>query len=107
MRDLFGPAYPVNKQLNSEGANAPQSKIRLDIVGQEQMGGGYVTDVYVALPSESLYRSELTDYRNSTWIKMIVGELPVDYWDTYIEEYNRIGGAILTQEANDWYESTQ
>ena len=57
----------------------------------------------VALPSSEDYKQELITYRDETWIKMITGELPIEYWDTFVEEYNARGGAVLTEEANEWY----
>lgn len=107
MRDLNGPSQPLEPEMIRAEVNSPQTKLRMDIISGEQMGGGYVSDVYVALPSESLYNDELKIYRDTTFFKMIIGELPLDYWDTYVDEYNKIGGAVLTKEANDWYQSTK
>lgn len=59
--------------------------------------------MFDSLPSESTYMSELLTYRNETWLKIIQGELDVDYYDTYVEEWMKRGGAILTEEANEWY----
>jgi len=56
-------------------------------------------------PSLSKYKSELITYRDETWVSIIKGELPLDYYETYVEEYMAKGGQVLTDEANAWYQS--
>jgi putative aldouronate transport system substrate-binding protein len=107
LRDLSGPGAPLNENMVVLNNNAPASKLRKEIVSGEQMGGGYVSDIFVALPSETLYNDELKIYRDTTFMKMIIGDLPLSYWDTFVDEYNKIGGAVLTKEANDWYQANK
>ncbi|MBP3039197.1 extracellular solute-binding protein [Bacillaceae bacterium Marseille-Q3522] len=45
----------------------------------------------------------LSDLALENFTKIITGE-PVDNFDQFAEEWNRLGGEDMTQEVNDWYE---
>lgn len=40
-----------------------------------------------------------------SYLKIIYGDEPVDYFDTFVEEWQRNGGDDITREVNEWYES--
>lgn len=103
-RSLTGGSGPLNEDLLQMGfSNSPTVDNRMSIMEKPQYDSYNPGELRVALPSAGDYKEELLTYRDETWIKIITGELPVDYWDTYVEEYNARGGDVLTQEANDWY----
>ena len=52
-------------------------------------------------PSLAIFQEELNAYRNETWIDIIRGALPVDYYDTFVDEWMRRGGQLLEDEANE------
>ena len=39
-----------------------------------------------------------------TYLKIIMGELPVSEFDTFVENWKSLGGDEITQEVNDWYD---
>ncbi len=67
----------------------------------------YSTQLFTALPSSALYQSELTSFTEETYFAIIAGTKPVDYFDTYVETWNSMGGSQLTQEADEWYQSVK
>ena len=67
---------------------------------------GYISEVWSALPSEEDYSGELKTYRDETWLKMIQGEIELD-WDGYVEGWYERGGQVLTEEANEWYQQNK
>lgn len=58
----------------------------------------------VTPPSYSQYWSEITKLTSEAYINIITGKAPVDSFDTYVEDFYKYGGDIITQEANEWYE---
>jgi putative aldouronate transport system substrate-binding protein len=103
-RSLCGANSPYNETVfEMNFANNPTVANRLTIMEQPQFESKIVNALPISLPSINDYKQELITYRDETWINMITGELSIDYWDTYVEEYMALGGDVLTQEANDWY----
>lgn len=67
----------------------------------------YSTELFVALPSASLYQSELTSFVEETYYAIIAGTKPVDYFDSFVETWNNMGGSTLAAEADEWYQSVK
>lgn len=106
LRGIFGPEGVLNEEYQEISTNSATNKWMREIQASYKnlsATTGYVNVVFDSLPSESTYLSELITYRDETWLKIIQGELDVDYYDTYVEEWMNRGGAILTEEANEWY----
>lgn len=55
------------------------------------------------LPSEAKYKAELIKIQEKAIISIITGEKPIDYFDTFVEEWRAAGGKQLEQEAAEWY----
>ncbi len=49
----------------------------------------------------------LDKLRDETFSQIIMGTSPIDAFDTYVENWYANGGTEITQEVNDWYESTK
>lgn len=56
-------------------------------------------------PTETMItrQSSLEDLRNEVYTKIIVGELPVSAFDTFVTDWKRQGGDDITREVNAWY----
>lgn len=67
----------------------------------------YCNELYTSVPSAAEYQSELNSFVEETYYAIITGEKPVDYFDTFVEEYNAMGGEILAKEADEWYQSVK
>ena len=48
---------------------------------------------------------ELTKYRDSTFLSMVIGEIPVSDFDKYVSEWKAQGGDEITRELNEWYKN--
>lgn len=44
---------------------------------------------------------------NDSFIKMIMGEMPVDDFDKVVDEWYKLGGEAISQEMNAWYGANQ
>lgn len=49
--------------------------------------------------------STLTDLIATSIIKIIYGEEDASYWDTVIQDWHTLGGDIVLEDANAWYQS--
>ena len=105
LRGIYGAELPLNEEYMEANYSATQ-KWMFETMAQYKnlsVTTGYVNKLWTSLPSESLYSGELNTYRDETWLKIIAGDLDVDYYDTYVDEWMARGGAVLTEEANEWY----
>lgn len=66
-------------------------------------------NMFVGAPTETMVSkmSTLTDLQDEIFIKIIMGEEPVDAFDKFVEDFNTLGGAAITDEVNAWYESVK
>ena len=45
----------------------------------------------------------LDQMRDEIFTKIIVGQIPIDEFDSYVDSWKNMGGNSITQEVNDWY----
>lgn len=64
-------------------------------------------EVYVTTPAMVSKSSELAKLRDNTFLSMIMGETPIDDFDTYVEQWKALGGDEIAAEVNEWYQSTK
>ena len=63
-----------------------------------------IRDIFMkpdVVPSAGELLTDLRNFQETTYAEIIRGEKGLDYFDWFVEEWNRRGGARLTQEAND------
>lgn len=63
----------------------------------------YIQELKAALPSQAKNQAELDKLRDEYQVAIITGKKPVEAFDEFVKEWNRIGGELLTKEANAWY----
>jgi len=63
------------------------------------------SELFMSLPSAGTYQTELDKMEDEAYIAIITGEQPVDYFDTFVDDYKKAGGDILEKEANEWWEA--
>lgn len=61
-------------------------------------------DAFYGIPTDAMVRhgSTVGDLAEQTFIKIIMGD-PLDTFDTFVENWTKLGGAEMTKEANEWY----
>ena len=89
---IYGPApssYSTNNDLSESGR--------------------IMINQFVGAPTETMTEklSTLETMRDEVYTKIIIGEAPVDDFDTFVEDFNKLGGEDITREANEWYQSVQ
>lgn len=61
----------------------------------------------MSMPSSDIYWDDLEKMRIQAYNDIIQGIKPVDSFDTFVEEWLEAGGRIITEEANEWYQSAK
>lgn len=69
--------------------------------------GGLYSAIQVSTPAMSKYDAELQAMREQAYIQIITGDKPLDYFDTFVNEYLASGGQEILDEVNEWYKGTQ
>ncbi|MCU6712051.1 extracellular solute-binding protein [Paenibacillus sp. J5C_2022] len=67
----------------------------------------YVFDEFVGAPTPTMSErmALLQTKENETFTKIILGGLPIEAFDTFVEEWRSLGGDKITEEVNEWYKS--
>ncbi|NLN65198.1 MAG: hypothetical protein GX144_07295 [Clostridiaceae bacterium] len=105
-RGFYGGPVPFNDTTyRMNYYNSPSISNIFTIQAQPGYKGGYNRDVYETTESVSKYKEELSSLRDETFIKIIRGDLGIDAYDAYVEEYLQRGGQILIDEAQAWWDS--
>jgi putative aldouronate transport system substrate-binding protein len=62
---------------------------------------------YFGPPTATMIAREgnLNAMRDEVFTKIIIGELPISAYDTFISDWKRQGGDQITKEVNDWYDT--
>ncbi len=66
----------------------------------------FIFDKFNAAPGVEMskFQNDLDVYQWTAIASIIVGEQPIDYFDTFVGEWYNIGGEEVTAEVNAWYE---
>ncbi|MBD2847523.1 extracellular solute-binding protein [Paenibacillus sp. IB182496] len=59
------------------------------------------------LPSAGQYWGDLQKLKTETYAKIIRGDQPVDYFDSFVQQWNEMGGEQLREEGQALYDSLQ
>ncbi|MGI6379277.1 MAG: hypothetical protein ACOX2R_00670 [Anaerolineae bacterium] len=66
-----------------------------------------IRDEFTRLPTETMIRAgtDLIDLENETFLGIITGQLAPEAFEEFVSTYERLGGAAIHEEVNDWYAS--
>lgn len=67
----------------------------------------YYNELSATTPTMITKQGMLNEYRDQKILQMIMGEMPLDQFDTYIAEWKRLGGDEIAVEVNDWFAAQQ
>lgn len=69
----------------------------------------YLQNKFYGAPTPTMAdRQEiLTKKRDEIFIKIMMNQVSVDEFDTFVEEWKKLGGDEITKEVNEWYKSLQ
>lgn len=112
--DRDNPAYQVHGQaydILSGFAEADDVTVRqftdifMNSVGEMEKynSNDFVFDAYFGAPTETQKKQNaiLEQKEAETFIQIIVGSKPVEYYDEFIEEYMKLGGSAILEEISE------
>ncbi|MGE7826668.1 extracellular solute-binding protein [Paenibacillus sp. NPDC093718] len=78
-------------------------------VPEIQKNKQYLQNKFYGAPTPTMAdRQEiLTKKRDEIFIKIMMNQVSVDEFDTFVEEWKKLGGNEITKEVNEWYKSLQ
>ncbi|HBG76440.1 MAG TPA: ABC transporter substrate-binding protein [Clostridiales bacterium] len=83
-----------------------QNKYLYDWATENKYDKGLIkSELLISLPSAGTYQTELDKIEDEAYIAIITGNKPVDYFDTFVEEYKKAGYETLAKEANEWWDT--
>lgn len=67
----------------------------------------FMMNKFVGAPTETMAEKSATlgKLTNETFTRIILGDLPIDAFDTFVQDWKKLGGDQITGEVNEWYES--
>ncbi|MBB6730903.1 extracellular solute-binding protein [Cohnella zeiphila] len=76
------------------------------VVDQYDKGNQFIYDKFEGAPTATMVerQSTLEKMQNEVFVKIILGA-PIDEFDKFVEDWNKLGGEQITQEVNDYYAS--
>jgi len=68
-----------------------------------------IVDKYTGAPTATMVDkgAYLDKLEEETFTKIIIGEVPLDSFDTFVEQWKSAGGSEITAEVNAWYKTNQ
>lgn len=71
--------------------------------------GRIMINQFVGAPTETMTEkmTTLETMRDETFTKIIIGESPIEEFDSFVEDFRNLGGDQITAEVNEWYASVQ
>jgi putative aldouronate transport system substrate-binding protein len=61
----------------------------------------------IGVPALNEYGETLRKIREEAYISIIVGDKPIEYFDEAILKYNEAGGALVLEQANEWFKKNR
>lgn len=79
----------------------------LRILEHYRSGGQLLAERFVGPPSDTVAEKKavMDKLENEVFIKIIMGEAPVDDFDKFVNDWYKIGGKEITLDVNSWYDS--
>ena len=86
-------------------ANGPEGAMKQLRILNEQ--GKVISNAFVGASTETMAEKKATldKLEDETFVKIIMGEEPIDAFDKFVEDWKKLGGDQITTEVNEWYAS--
>jgi len=64
---------------------------------------------FVGAPTKTMAEKKTTldKMEKEVFVKIIMGAAPIDEFDKFVDDWNKLGGADMLKEVNDWYASVK
>jgi len=67
----------------------------------------FIRNEFNGAPTPTMVEKDatLTQLQDEAFTKIILGDADIDEFDTFVEDWEKLGGKEITQEVNEWYQS--
>ncbi len=104
LRSVYGPNYVYNENvIDIMFYKNPAQLVQMEVQEKPFFDSYLKPDITGWPPSQAEYSADLIAFRDETYIGIIKGDLEIDYFDTFVEEWLSRGGQVLQDEANALY----
>ncbi|WP_024831723.1 extracellular solute-binding protein [Ruminiclostridium josui] len=71
--------------------------------------GQLLSEKFVGAPTTTMAEKKTTleKMEKEVFIKIIMGAAPISDFDKFVSDWNKLGGADMTKEVNEWYDSVK
>lgn len=118
--ELWNYAEDYYKWKNGEGSYDPDNKWGKYLARIDEDGawgtirrlvedGRYESNRYYGIATETMTsrRATLDKLTEETYVKMVMGEMPVDKFEEYAKNWLALGGQDTIDEVNEWYKENK
>lgn len=87
----------------------PKTLKAAEYVDDGWSAGTYMANAFTGSPTKAMQTKGgiLAKLEGETFLGIIYGQKPLDAFDTFVKEWNKIGGEQETKEANEWYQKSK
>ncbi|MGG6310646.1 extracellular solute-binding protein [Paenibacillus macerans] len=80
----------------------------MGIADQYDKNNQFLREKFVGAPTPTMVerKATLEKLQNEVFVKIILGE-PIDTFDQFVADWKKLGGDQITQEVNEWHETTK
>lgn len=76
-----------------------------NVLKQYKANNSFISEKFVGAPTKTMAerKATLDKYEKEVFIKIIMGAAPIDEFDKFVSDWNKLGGEAITKEVNEWY----
>ncbi|GLX70977.1 extracellular solute-binding protein [Paenibacillus glycanilyticus] len=102
-------ATPSNAAEERTKAGNPKTLKASEYVDDGWNANTYVPNAFTGSPTKTMQSKSgiLAKLEGETFLGIIYGRKPIDDFDKFVVEWNKIGGEEITKEVNEWYQKSK
>lgn len=81
----------------------------MSVLKQYKTNNQLIYEKFSGAPTETMVerKATLDKMEKEEFIKIIMGAAPIDEFDKFVDNWNKLGGEAITKEVNKWYDSVK
>lgn len=80
-----------------------------NVLKKYQADNALMVEKFVGAPTPTMVerKATLDKMEKEEFVKIIMGAAPIDEFDKFVSDWNKLGGEAITKEVNEWYDSVK
>jgi putative aldouronate transport system substrate-binding protein len=81
----------------------------MNVLKQYKANNQLMYEGFSGAPTDTMVerKATLDKMEKEEFVKIIMGAAPIDEFDKFVSDWNKLGGEAITKEVNDWYSSVK